>query len=136
MGLLGDVLNSTVSVVPNSGINPSGSIGGTGTFNTGLRAINANYPQTFIFNITIILIWALGIVAVVSFIWGGVKYITAGGDSEKAESGKKVIIGSAIGLLIIMSSYIVFNTAVTVLSQNGTLSNPNEVQQVYDRNYQ
>ncbi len=41
--------------------------------------------------------------AVLLFIWGVVKYITAGGDPEKREEARSVIIYGIIGLFVIVS---------------------------------
>jgi hypothetical protein len=133
MGLFNDLLNTAQT--PASRINTGGSTGGTGSFNSGLDLLNQNYPQTFIFNLAVILIWALGIAAVGTIIFGGVRYITAGGDSEKAESAKKIIIGSLIGLFLIMASFLIFNTAVSALSRPDPLSNPGEAQQIFNQTY-
>lgn len=133
MGLLNDVINTAQT--PASRIQTGGSAGGTGQFNSGLDLLNQNYPQTFIFNLAVILIWALGIAALGTILFGGFRYITAGGDSEKAESAKKIIIGSLIGLFLVMASYLIFNTAVSVLSRSGDLGGTGEAQQIFNQTY-
>jgi hypothetical protein len=47
-----------------------------------------------------ILSMVAGIVAVIGLIWGGIKYISSGGDSSKVSSAKQAVIASLIGLLI------------------------------------
>jgi len=108
--------------------------GGTGKVNTGInnsQAVTTN-PQTFIYNTAFVLLWALSILAVLTFIYAGVKYLTAGGDTEKAESGKKIMIGSIIGMLLVIGSFIIFNTAVSVLNQTNS---DETTQQVLDKTY-
>jgi hypothetical protein len=56
-------------------------------------------------NIIKIALGFLGIVVVVLIMYGGFMYMTAGGDSEKIDKGKKILINSVIGLVIIMSAY-------------------------------
>jgi uncharacterized membrane protein len=43
----------------------------------------------------------VGVVAVVMIIWGGLKYITSGGDSSNVSSAKNTIIYAIIGLVIV-----------------------------------
>ena len=48
----------------------------------------------------------LGALAVILFfIWGAIEWISAGGDSGKLEKARGRILQSAIGLLILVSSY-------------------------------
>lgn len=110
MAILNDLLNQ-VRVNPN--IAPPSS--GQGASSLGIDLNGAANPQTVIYNAALILIWVLGLAAVITFIIAGVRYITAGGDAEKAESAKKIIIGSIIGMLLIMTSYVIFNSAVATL---------------------
>jgi len=131
MGVLNDLIQNTTI---NSHIDPSNpkSSGAGSGFWSGINTDNGLLdPQVVIFNVSVIILWALGIAAVITFIIAGVKYITAGGDAEKAESAKKIIIGSIIGLLIIISSYLIFNTAVSVLN-----SPPNQsADQILNKTY-
>lgn len=47
-----------------------------------------------------------GIVAFAYLIYGGVKFITSGGNPASVEEGKKIIIGSVVGVLIIAVAYV------------------------------
>lgn len=47
----------------------------------------------------------VGTIAFVAFIWAGFLYITAFGNEENAEKGKKILIWTAIGIIIIIVSY-------------------------------
>lgn len=52
--------------------------------------------------------WILGIlalVAVVMILVGGFKWMTAGGNEEKVESAKKLLIAAIIGLVIILAAW-------------------------------
>lgn len=132
MAILQDLLRDNAIVNFPSGIGPetrSGS-GTTGDQQFGLST--AADPQTFVYNAALILIWALGVLAVITFIYAGVRYVTAGGDAEKAESAKKIIIGSVIGMLLVMGSYLIFNNAVDAL--NTSTGSPDS--QVLEKIYQ
>ncbi|MBP6942464.1 MAG: hypothetical protein KBB55_00260 [Candidatus Buchananbacteria bacterium] len=47
----------------------------------------------------------LGIVAVLVILYGGFKWMTAGGDDGKVSEAKKLIVNGIIGLIIILSAY-------------------------------
>ena len=48
-----------------------------------------------------------GILAVIYLIWSGLIYITAGGDTAKADKGRTGIVNAVIGLVIIAAAYII-----------------------------
>jgi hypothetical protein len=83
-------------------------------------------PETVFSKSLSYLIWAAGIIAVVVIIYAGFQYMTAGGDAEKAGKAKQIIVGTIIGILIIMFSYIAYNTTVKVL-QRGSSSTVNTI---------
>jgi len=67
-----------------------------------------------------------GTVAVFLIIFGGIKYLTSGGDQAKLESAKKTITWTIIGLILIISSFMIVNvigdlTGVTCISSFPTL---------------
>jgi hypothetical protein len=45
--------------------------------------------------------WIVGVVAVIMVIFGGFRYITSGGDSNKVSSAKNTILYALIGLIIV-----------------------------------
>ena len=76
------------------------TVDGSGTCATstadGTTKIN-NIIETIV-NIFSVLV---GVVAVVMIIWGGLRYITSGGDSAKITSAKNTIIYALIGLVVV-----------------------------------
>lgn len=54
-----------------------------------------------------VLLGIAGLVAVIFLIVGGFRYITAGGNEEAAESGKKAIVNAIIGIVIIILSFVI-----------------------------
>jgi len=54
----------------------------------------------------------LGLLAVIIVIYGGVLYVTAGGEEENTQKGKKSILYATIGLLIVMGSFAFVNTII------------------------
>jgi hypothetical protein len=61
----------------------------------------------------------LGIVAVCLILYGGFKWMTAGGNEEQVGEAKKIIISGVIGLIIIMSAYAIATFVVGAII-NGT----------------
>lgn len=57
-------------------------------------------PNGVIVNITSILALIAGIVSVSFMVWGGIKYITSGGDSSGVSTAKNTIIAALVGLLV------------------------------------
>ncbi len=57
----------------------------------------------------------LGIVAVVLIIYGGLTWMTAGGDDKKIDKAKGILTASVIGLIIILSAYAIARFVVSSL---------------------
>lgn len=49
-----------------------------------------------------ITLWIAAVLAVIYLIYGGILYITAGGDAEKATKGRTALINAIIGIIIIL----------------------------------
>lgn len=61
---------------------------------------SANLTSTFKFIVNVFSV-IVGVIAVVMIIWGGLRYITSGGDSGKITSAKNTIIYAVIGLVVV-----------------------------------
>lgn len=63
--------------------------------------------------------WGLRIImflAVLMFIWAGLKFITAGGRSSMIDEGKKIIQGTIAGLIIALTAFVIVNTIIMALT--------------------
>ncbi len=64
----------------------------------------------------------LGIVAIIIFLWGGFRWMTAGGSEERIDESKKIITAGIIGLIIVFVSYalaaFVINQLITATGAN------------------
>jgi len=49
------------------------------------------------------------ILALIFLIWGGIKWITSGGDKAKVESARNTIIGAIIGLIVVFTSFLIIS---------------------------
>lgn len=59
---------------------------------------------------TRVVTWILmlsGILAVIYLVYGGILYITAGGDAEKATKGRTALINAIIGIVIIALAFVI-----------------------------
>lgn len=63
-----------------------------------------------------VLLGLVGVLFLVLIIYGGVSWMTAGGDSGKVQKAKDTIIKATLGLVIIMTSYAIVYTLIKQLS--------------------
>lgn len=71
-----------------------------------------------------IIFWLLtfaGIVALIFVIFGGFKFLTSGGEKEKVEGARKTLTWSIVGLILILSSFMIVRlvgqvTGITCIS--------------------
>lgn len=69
--------------------------------------------QHFIFRIVDIGIILSGLLLLVYLVWGGVEWLTSGGDKGKIENARSKLTNALIGVAIIASSYAVWRLALT-----------------------
>ncbi|HEY4524636.1 MAG TPA: hypothetical protein VJK26_02060 [Patescibacteria group bacterium] len=48
-----------------------------------------------------------GALAVIYLVYGGILYITAGGDAEKATKGRTALVNAIIGIVIIILAFLI-----------------------------
>jgi hypothetical protein len=88
---------------------------------TGLNfpCIAQGNPQAVVTAVVARLInWILtmtGVIFLAMFVWGGISYMLAGGDSSRAEKARKVLVNSFIGISIILGSYVILDWLFTTL---------------------
>jgi len=68
----------------------------------------------------------LGFLSVLMVIYGGILYITAAGEEDKAKKGKTIIMYAAIGIIIVLLSFAIINTilgaATSTVSGGGAVT--------------
>ena len=52
----------------------------------------------------------LGLLAVIMVIYGGILYVTAAGNQENIDKGKKIIMYAVVGIVIILLAFALVNT--------------------------
>ena len=71
---------------------------------------------TFINIIYLAMSIAIFIIAPILFVWGGITIMFAGANPGSLETGKKILTGTLIGLAIVLCSYLIVNTVLSVLN--------------------
>jgi len=66
------------------------------------------------------LLGLLGALFLVLIIWGGVQYMTAGGEPGKIKSAKDTIVNAILGMLIVALSYAIARYVITVIGGAAT----------------
>jgi hypothetical protein len=83
---------------------------------------------TFINVIYLLMSIALFFIAPILMVWGGVTIMFAGANPGSLETGKKILLGTVVGIVIVLCSYLLINTvlgALSVTAVGGFNGNPN-----------
>ena len=86
---------------------------------TGLS--NVGEPTSLINRIGMAALGFVGIVVVALIIYGGIVWMTAAGNDEKVTKGKKIVVGSLIGMVIIVASYGIAGLVYNTIAGNASL---------------
>lgn len=70
--------------------------------NAGLGTRDVRDTVTAIINVAL---GVLGIVALLIILWGGLTWMTAGGNEEKTSQARKIIASGVVGLIVIFVAY-------------------------------
>jgi len=96
---------------------PTATTPATGSSSTLYNPLgNINTFQDLIGRAIQAILGIVGAIALLMFVYGGIMYMTAGGAKERVESGRKILINSAIGLLIIFFSYTLASVFIGIFS--------------------
>ena len=96
----------------------AGSLTGNEIVNTSLPTnIQAMSPATGLaFYISVLwrsVVTLGGVAFIIFLIWGGIEWLTAGGDKTRVETAQKMISNAVIGLVVLVASY-----AIALFFQN------------------
>ena len=78
--------------------------------------------------ITNIVLYIVGIIAVIMLIIGGIKYVVSGGDSKKVTDAKNTVLYAIIGLVIAFLAFAIVNFVISALPSSDKENNrqPND----------
>ena len=71
--------------------------------------------QTII-NFSQLILALTGMVALLAFMYGGVLWIIAAGNQDLVQKGKNALIAAAIGLIVVLSSWVIVNFTINALT--------------------
>jgi len=91
---------------------------GLNQVSTGLNNTLSNSdPRAIIGRIINVALGFLGVIAVAIILFGGFKWMTAGGNEEKTSEARKLLAAGVIGLVIILASWAIATYVINALSQ-------------------
>lgn len=67
--------------------------------------------------------YVLGIIAVIAtlmFVWGGVMMLTSGGNADQVKRAKETLTWAAIGVIVIMLSWVIIKAVLQALTKTGS----------------
>src|SRR3989339_130718 len=73
----------------------------------GLNHLSVDSVPALIGNIIAKLMGVMGSIALVMFIYGGVLWMIAAGNAERSKKGMQIIVWSALGVMVILASYVI-----------------------------
>jgi glucose uptake protein GlcU len=98
-----------VAAVPVAYAAPCGTPGATAKdcVSQGTQKANTGGPDipTFISNVVRVMLFIIGAVSTIMIIYGGIKYSTSAGDSNKVTSAKNTIMYAVVGLVVSILAY-------------------------------
>ena len=65
--------------------------------------------------ITNVVLYIVGVIAVIMLIIGGIKYVVSGGDAKKVTDAKNTVLYAIIGLIISFLAFAIVNFVITSL---------------------
>jgi hypothetical protein len=68
--------------------------------------------------ITRFILGIVGSLSLLFFVYGGVMFLISAGSSDKVQQAKTIIINATIGLIIVFTSYIIIEFAMSALGVN------------------
>ncbi len=71
--------------------------------------------------IGVVITAALGVIggfALLMFVWGGFEWLTSAGNQEKVKSGTQTMVWAAIGVVLVLGSYLLLSTFLNFLTGN------------------
>jgi|SRR3989344_3472680 len=71
---------------------------------------------SFVFNLLIIV--AL-LISLIFLIYGGIKWITSGGDKAAVESARNTVVAAIVGLVIVLLTWVIINFVLQLLGLSG-----------------
>ena len=75
-------------------------------------------PQDYIVALINMSFGAAGVLTFLYLLWGGIQWITAGGDKEGLDKARRKMVQALTGLVIILSAYAIIQILQTIFNVN------------------
>lgn len=62
-----------------------------------------------------LMLFIVGILAVIMLIWGGIRYVISGGAADKVKDAKNTILYAIVGLIVAILGYAVVNWVISIV---------------------
>ena len=115
MILAGMLIVPTVALA----VTPAASAEGDYTLNSGVTSAKGDGvndttsdPQALVKQFVNIFLFAVGALSVIMLIWGGIRYTTSAGDSNKVQAAKNTVLYAIVGLVIAILAYAIVNMVI------------------------
>ena len=69
-------------------------------------------PESLVKQFVNIFLFAVGALSVIMLIWGGIRYTTSAGDSDKVQAAKNTVLYAIVGLVIAILAYAIVNMVI------------------------
>lgn len=76
--------------------------------------VNADTPKQIVVNVITYALWFLGALAFVFVIYGGILYLTSGGDSDKTKKARDTLLYAIIGVIVIVLALVIVAWAKSI----------------------
>ena len=98
---------------------PAASAEGNLTLNSGVDRAQgegvgqvSTDPESLVKKFVNIFLFAVGALSVIMLIWGGIRYTTSAGDSNKVQAAKNTVLYAIVGLVIAILAYAIVNMVI------------------------
>ena len=96
-----------LAAAPNIGVDYANNLGLTG---------NNQDPRDMAVSIVRYLMTFLGLIAVVVIMFGGFRWMTAGGNEDRIAESKKLILSGVIGLIVVLGAFAIVQFVINTSS--------------------
>ena len=69
-------------------------------------------PESLVKQFVNIFLFAVGALSVIMLIWGGIRYTTSAGDSNKVTAAKNTVLYAIVGLVVAILAYAIVNMVI------------------------
>jgi len=77
----------------------------------GVDKVNSS-PESLVKQFVNIFLFAVGALSVIMLIWGGIRYTTSAGDSNKVTSAKNTVLYAIVGLVVSILAWAIVNMVI------------------------